>query len=164
MRVLAEHPHCLLKPEHLAGRRVGWGRKDEALVSLARELNVGVDSFVFVDDSSYECALVRESLPEVDVRQVPANAFALPALLRDAASLFCLGAATREDLSRTSAMAAEKLRTEAASAATDLASFLGSLGIVADIGEPDASVLPRLAQLTQRTSSTRPRAATRSSR
>jgi HAD superfamily phosphatase (TIGR01681 family) len=58
-QVLREHPHQVLKDEHFAARRVNWVPKPDNLISLAEELNLGLDSFIFVDDSDHECAAVR---------------------------------------------------------------------------------------------------------
>src|SRR5215472_14578361 len=49
--VLSRHPHQLLREHHFAARRVNWSPKAENLISLAKELNLGLDSFILVDDS-----------------------------------------------------------------------------------------------------------------
>jgi FkbH-like protein len=149
--LLARHPHARLRPEHLAGHRINWASKTDNLRSLADELRVDLASFVFVDDSPHECALVRRELPMVDVRRVPEHACHLPSLLRDAGAAFGVGAVTGEDLLRTRAIQAEKQRVEAARSATDLEGFLRSLALVVEIGPPAAESVPRVAQLTQRT-------------
>jgi FkbH-like protein len=149
--VLARHPHGRLRPEHLAGHRVNWASKADNLRALAEELRVDLSSFVFVDDSPHECALVRRELPMVDVRRVPEHACHLPALLRDAAATFGVGAVTGEDQLRTRAIQAEKQRADAARSATDLEGFLRSLDLSVEIGPPAPSSVARVAQLTQRT-------------
>jgi len=58
--------------------RVNWEPKPDNLVSLAEELNLGLDSFIFVDDSDYECALVRRELPEVEVIRTPVRPVDVP--------------------------------------------------------------------------------------
>jgi FkbH-like protein len=70
-QTFAAHPEFPLRPEHFAAVRVGWGEKSRALLELAAELNLGVDSFVFVDDDARECAEVRENLPGVTVLHRP---------------------------------------------------------------------------------------------
>src|SRR5262249_11723519 len=71
--VLREHPHQILRMEHFAAVRINWEPKIDNLIELAEELNLGLDSFIFVDDSDYECALVRRELPQVEVVQTPAR-------------------------------------------------------------------------------------------
>jgi HAD superfamily phosphatase (TIGR01681 family) len=66
-QVLQEHPHQILRDQHFAAKRVNWESKPENIISLADELNLGLDSFVFVDDSDHECAIVRHRLPQVEV-------------------------------------------------------------------------------------------------
>lgn len=48
-----------LQGEHFVAWRVNWDSKSENLRSPAEELNVGTDSFIFVDDNPLECAEVR---------------------------------------------------------------------------------------------------------
>lgn len=151
MSVLATHPRCRLRPEHVAARRINWQDKAQNLRELAEELHVGLDSFVFIDDSAYECAQVREALPMVEVRQAPERASDLCAVLRSSASMFGGGARTAEDLSRTQAIKDEERRAEAARRAGDLAAFLDSLELVAEIDPPEPEGFARVAQLTQRT-------------
>ncbi|MCI8554838.1 MAG: HAD-IIIC family phosphatase [Clostridiales bacterium] len=59
-----------LREEHVAGWQIGWNSKADSLKKLAEELNLPLDSFVFVDDSAYEIGLVRGLLPEVVAVQV----------------------------------------------------------------------------------------------
>jgi FkbH-like protein len=152
--VLKKHPHQLLRDEHFAAMRVNWVSKADNLVSLAEELNVGLDSFVFVDDSDHECAEVRARLPQVEVVQVPKRAIDIPACLDHVARLEIL-ALTAEDAERTAMYAQERQRKSllggAAQAGTDAASHLERLGMRMRIAFAPASHVPRLAQLTQKT-------------
>ncbi|HEX8864476.1 MAG TPA: HAD-IIIC family phosphatase, partial [Lentzea sp.] len=65
--LLAEHPGMVLRQPDFVARAVNWRPKDENLRELAQELNVGLDSFVFADDSRFERELVSQALPEVRV-------------------------------------------------------------------------------------------------
>ena len=80
--VFAGHPDLLLRPEHLTASRVNWRPKSENLRSLAAELNLGLDSFVFLDDSPIEVAEVRAACPEVLALAVPPDADRAAAFLR----------------------------------------------------------------------------------
>jgi predicted enzyme involved in methoxymalonyl-ACP biosynthesis len=88
-QVFREHPHQLLRDEHFAARRVNWLPKPDNLVSLAEELNLGLDSFVYVDDSDHECAAIRHQLPQVEVVQAPARPVDLPSCLDGVARWRC---------------------------------------------------------------------------
>ena len=152
--VLDNHPHQLLRNEHFAARRVNWQTKPENLAALAEELNLGLDSFIFVDDSDYECAAVRRKWPQVEVIQTPARAVDLPACLDRVARLEVLSL-TAEDRAKTALYAQERKRREfSASAATgsgDLIEHLASLQMRMRVSIDPARQLTRLSQLTQKT-------------
>lgn len=151
LAVLEKHPACRLRQSHLAARRINWQSKVENLRSIAAELNVGLESFVFIDDSPFECAMVREALPMIDVRRVPERAADLPALLAGASGAFATAAITAEDRARTASIQAEARRAEAARDAGSVEAFLASLELRAQIGPAGADSLARVAQLTART-------------
>ncbi len=118
MSVVGTHPGMVLRPEHFSAVRVNWGDKVSNLQALAAELNVGLDSFVFIDDDPFERQSVRERLPQVLVVDLPRD----PALYRS--TLLQLDAfdtlrVTSEDRARgrmyQERRAHERLRTEAGS-------------------------------------------------
>jgi len=153
-QVLKEHPHQLLRDEHFAARRVNWLAKADNLQSLADELNLGLESFVFIDDSDHECAAVRQALPLVEVIQVPRQPVHLPACLDSVARLEVLSL-TAEDLVKTELYAQERRRRESKERAEqgggDSREYLLSLSMKMTIGLNDSSHLARLAQLTKKT-------------
>jgi FkbH-like protein len=152
-QILNEHPHQILKSEHFAAIRVNWEPKPDNLAALAEELNLGLDSFIFVDDSSYECALVRRELPEVEVIQVPARAVDIPSCL-DQVSRLELLSLTVEDLTKTEMYAQERVRRQMrdkAERSGGLEDYLASLEMVMMVGIDDPAPLKRLSQLTQKT-------------
>lgn len=148
--VIDSHPNCLIRRSHLAGWRVNWTDKASNIAALATELNLGLDSFVFVDDSSVECDLVKTRLPEVTVIQAPASFYDLPRLLyRD--GLFDTLAVSSEDAARTASYVAERGRVEAQSSFGSPDEYLASLDLKAIIHEATESELPRVAQLLSKT-------------
>ena len=152
-QVLNEHPHQILKPEHFAAICVNWEPKTDNLVALAEELNLGLDSFIFVDDSDYECALVRRELPEVEVVQTPARPVEVPYCLDQVARLELLSL-TLEDQKKTEMYAQERIRRQLRQNAErngGLEAYLASLEMVMTVGIDDPAPLKRLAQLTQKT-------------
>ncbi len=152
-QVLTEHPHQILKPEHFAATRVNWETKTDNLLALAEELNLGLDSFIFVDDSEHECALVRRELPEVEVIQTPARPVEVPFCL-DQVSRLELLSLTAEDLKKTEMYAQERVRRQLRQNAEErggLEGYLASLEMVMRVGIDDPSPLRRLSQLTQKT-------------
>ena len=70
-RVLREYPDMLIREEHIAAYRIGWGAKSLSILELAEELNLGLDSFLFLDDNPVECAEVGAATPELLGLQIP---------------------------------------------------------------------------------------------
>jgi FkbH-like protein len=152
-QVLNDHPHQILKPEHFAASRVNWEPKTDNLVALAEELNLGLDSFIFVDDSDYECSLVRRELPEVEVIKTPTRPVEVPSCL-DQVSRLELLSLTVEDLKKTEMYAQERVRRQLrqnAERSGGLEGYLASLQMVMTVGIDDPAPLKRLSQLTQKT-------------
>src|SRR5690349_20482183 len=70
-----------LRREHLSGWRLNGRPKSENLKSLAEELRLGLDSFVFIDDNPLECAEVAANAPEVLTLQLPEDPAKIPQFL-----------------------------------------------------------------------------------
>ena len=69
--VFEQRTDMLLREEHFVSRRINWNSKSDNLQSLARELNLGLESFIFVDDNPVECADVEINCPGVLTLQLP---------------------------------------------------------------------------------------------
>jgi FkbH-like protein len=153
-QVFKYHPHQILREEHFAARRVNWLPKAENLFSLAAELNLGLESFVLVDDSDHECASVRQALPEVEVVQTPSKPADVPICLEQVARLEVLSV-TAEDRAKTELYVQEHRRRELKQSSEKtgvaLRDYLVSLNMKMRLGFNDSSHLTRLSQLTQKT-------------
>ncbi|MCK5057480.1 MAG: HAD-IIIC family phosphatase, partial [Candidatus Aminicenantes bacterium] len=114
--VFEKNPGMVLKKEHLAGWIINWQPKSENIKELAKELNLGMDSFIFLDDSPVECAEVRSNCPEVLTLQLPENPENIPLFLKHVWA-FDKVKITGEDRQRTKMYQAEKKRKEAADSA-----------------------------------------------
>ncbi|HEY0964059.1 MAG TPA: amino acid adenylation domain-containing protein [Pseudomonadales bacterium] len=138
-----------LRWEHLTRVCAGWGPKSESVRKLAVDLSLGLDSFVFIDDSPLECEEVLAACPGVLAIQLP------PAQEREAflAHLWLLDAkaATREDAARAQMYAEESQRSIARAATGSYAEFLAALDIRVEMGRVRPDDLARVAQLSQRT-------------
>ncbi len=150
MDVLENHPHSLIKRKHLAAWRVNWKNKAENIISLSEDLNLGLDSFVFVDDSEIECDLVKKMVPEVDVLQVPKKIYLLPSLLMTHGQLDTL-TETNEDRQRTILYQTDAKRKEASKSFATIDEYLYSLDLHAKIHLVEDQEVARVAQLTQKT-------------
>jgi FkbH-like protein len=150
LEVLRRHPHQVLREEHFAALRVNWQPKPDNLRSLAEELNLGLDSIVFVDDSAHECGIVRQTLPMVDVVQTPARAIDIPVCL-DRLSRLEVVALTEEDRRKTEMYVQDRKRRDLAASGIDLPGYLRSLQIEISVGLDDRRQIARIAQLSQKT-------------
>lgn len=148
--VFENHAEMVLRPEHIAHFAVNWEPKPENLRRAAAALNLGLDSFVFVDDHPVECAMMRELAPEVLTIQLPED----PALHERAlARLDCFDQLTlsEEDRRRGAMYREEAARAELRASVPDLESFYRSLDMTLQLARNDPGQLARIAQLTQRT-------------
>ncbi len=149
-RVLREHPDQILREHHFGCIVVNWEDKAANLVRISEELNIGLDSLVFVDDDPHNCELVRGSLPQVLTLQVPRDVSKINRMLLELNEFDALGL-TAEDRQRGQMYAAERSRREIRSNSVDMESFLADLQIRVKVSRADPFSIPRIAQLTQRT-------------
>ena len=148
--VFEQNPGMLLRPEHITASRINWQSKSENLRDLARELNLGVDSIIFVDDNPLECAEVRANCPGALVLELPAEPAKIPEVLHQLWA-FDHWAVTNEDRQRSELYRQGQQREQARSATGDLDEFLRSLKLEIDIRPMQAEDLVRVSQLTHRT-------------
>lgn len=152
MQAIRRHPAMRLRPEHFAAMRINWEDKASNLRSLAEELNIGLDSFVFLDDNPAERSWVRQAAPEVLVPEWPADPVEYKrALLELAATHFHKLGITAEDRKRGESYQAQAERRKLEEAAGSLEDFYRGLEMQAKIGRADSFTIPRIAQLTQKT-------------
>lgn len=150
LEVLRTHPGMLIREEHLAAWQIHWNDKASSLRALAEQLGLGLDAFVFADDSEFECNLVREALPEVEVIHLGGDPSGFAALLHAGAPFDAL-TVSAEDRRRTEMYRAERERVRLRADASSLEDYLAGLGLVAEIAAVDPVSVPRVAQLTQKT-------------
>ncbi len=147
--VFENRADMMLKLENIVAHRINWRSKPENISSLAEELGLGLDSFVFIDDNPVECAQVKAALPQVVTLQLPPDA-AVPQFLAHL-WVFDKVSVTLEDTRRTKMYRENAARQSVEDSTTDIAAFIASLGLVIDIAPPTENDWPRVAQLTQRT-------------
>jgi FkbH-like protein len=66
-----KNPQMVLQKEDIACFVASWDPKAAMLQQIASTLNLGLDSFVFVDDNPAEREHIRQALPEVTVVELP---------------------------------------------------------------------------------------------
>jgi len=149
--VFTKRAACLgLTRDHFAGWKVSWKPKSQSLKELAEELNLGLESFLFLDDNPAEVGEVRSNCPEVLAFALPAEPSEIPGFLRHLWPLDTSGF-TAEDASRTEFYRHEAERREFRLSAPSYADFLRDLHLQVEIAEASLDEVPRIAQLTKRT-------------
>jgi FkbH-like protein len=140
----------IVKRSDFVAWRINWKPKSENLAELARELNLGIDSFAFVDDSPVECNEVQSAHPAVLVLELPRDRSELDAFLRHVWELDRF-AATREDRERTRMYQDEIQRERLRRTTLTLEEFLEKMAIEVTVRPAERGEVPRIAQMTKRT-------------
>jgi FkbH-like protein len=143
------HPDTVLREADFSAFVANWQPKPDNLRAIARELNLGLDSLVFVDDSPFERELVARTLPEVAVAKV--DEVSRFAEVLDREGWFDVLQLTEADLERTGAYAAERRRAEVQAAFSSYDDYLASLQMRAEIAPFSVLYLDRITQLTNKT-------------
>ena len=149
--VFERHPDMVLRREHIAAARINWQDKAVNLREIAAELNLGLDSLVYVDDSEFEVHLVREMVPEVEVIHLPKDQAVESRDRLAACGWFETLNLSAEDARRGALYAAEAQREQLRTGSADLESYYTSLEMTLGIKFADDFSIPRIAQLTQKT-------------
>lgn len=144
------HPEMLIAWEDLAATRINWRPKSENLREIARELNIGSDSLVFLDDNPVERAEVRLNAPDVRVIELPPEPLRYAGALGDV-PWFDQVAISSEDRARPQLYRKQRERTEAGAGFADITQFLTSLEMRAVIGEYSDRTAERIHQLIGKT-------------
>jgi FkbH-like protein len=150
IEVFKRRPEMPLKLEKLVAWRINWLPKSENIKSLAEELNLGLDSFIFIDDNPVECSEVKANCPEVLTLQLPQDTETIPLFLQHVWAFDRLKL-TETDKQRTELykqnVERERLRTQT----LDFEQFLAELELNIAISPMQSEQLARVSQLTERT-------------
>ena len=149
-RVFEKNPGMVLKREDLVSSRINWQSKSENLRSLSAELQLGMDSFIFLDDSAVECGEVEARCPEVLSLKLPEKESDFKRFLSHVWAFDHLKT-TEEDRQRSDLYAREAERKQLLAQSMCLEDFLAGLEIQLEFLPLTKTNLPRVAQLTQRT-------------
>ena len=141
-----KHPDMVLKLEDIVNFKANWEPKSENIRRMAAELNLGLDSFVFVDDNAAEIEIVRQFVPEVTPLQLGPDPSEYVAQLQDS-RLFEPQSITEEDAERTTQYRSEAQRKALEATVTDMGSYLESLAMEGTFSEFTSVDVPRLSQL-----------------
>lgn len=145
-----EHPDMLLKEDDFAVFIANWDDKATNIRRIAKDLNIGLDSIVFVDDNPFEREVVRNLVSEVAVPELPDDAALIPRTL-SAAGYFEMISFTQEDAERNSQYAANVKRDSVLQEYTDISEFLSSLDMTILFSPFDSVGRKRITQLINKT-------------
>jgi FkbH-like protein len=153
--VFRDHPEMILRRPDIAAFVANWEDKAGNLRTIAAQLNIGLDSLVFVDDNPVERARIREDLPMVAVPELPEDPAHYVRCLADA-GYFEAVSFTVEDRQRAEQYAANTRRDEFLESSGSVEDFLRRLEMSTLCGPFAAVDLPRVTQLINKTNQFNP--------
>jgi FkbH-like protein len=145
-----KHPEMVLRETDIAAFIANWDDKATNLRRIATELNIGLDSLVFVDDNPFERNIVRRELPEVQVPELPEDPSLFDMTISDAGYFEALEI-TNEDLTRSASYQVTRALRRGDVATSDLDGYLASLEMKLLWKRFDQNSLKRLTQLINKT-------------
>jgi FkbH-like protein len=150
LEAIDRHPEMVLRRSDFAGWRINWRDKVENLAELVAELNLGLNSVVFIDDSPVERGRVRSAFPEVLVPEWPADKMAYASALL-ALDCFEPPSLNETDARRSALYAIDRARKESQQQAVSLDEWLESLQLRVTVEPLNDANLARASQLLNKT-------------
>jgi FkbH-like protein len=150
MKVISEHPHMLLREKHFAAIKINWQNKVQNMIEVAKEINIGLDGLVFIDDNPREREQVKQVLPQVLVIDLPSSPFLYRQTLEDINDFNVL-ALTEEDKMRGEMYLARKKREELRESISSLEDFLKSLEMKVVIRPANEMSMQRIVRMVNKT-------------
>ncbi len=144
------HPDSVLKIDDFTVFKANWKTKSENLLDIANELNIGLDSLVFLDDSSREREIIRQQLPEVSVLDVGEGIENFLSIL-DQSGFFEVTSLQKEDVKRTQYYQENFKRGKFERNFEDYSVYLHSLEMFAEIQPFIPVYFERITQLINKT-------------
>jgi len=144
------HAHMLLRVEDFAAFEANWNDKASSIREIARKLSLGLDSFVFLDDSPLEREWVRSQIPELAVVELGSSVFHYVRDLDRGRHFFAISLSS-EDRARAEQYKDEAVRKHLQATSQSLDEFLAHLQLRASCAAVDAGNLTRVTQLTNKT-------------
>lgn len=151
IEIIQNHPHMVLREDDFAAMRINWETKPENMQELARELNLGLDSFVFIDDMIAEREAIKSLLPMVEVPDFPKSLDDLPDFFREIYKIFFKKISMTEEDSKKTQQYRENAQRNELETNLDFDSFLRNLQICIEPVEFNDTTMKRLFQILQKT-------------
>lgn len=131
-------------------KKINWNPKSVNINEIRKDLNIGFESILFIDDSAFEIGEVKTAHPEIHVLQYPQEQYLSPRFLIDSGLLW-RGQITNEDKLRNESFKANNARKDLAESMQTESEYLKSLALTSNLFELTNDNLDRLSQMTQKT-------------
>lgn len=148
--VFHEKQDMPLSLDDFAVQKISWDTKNRSIEEIASTLNIGKDSIVFVDDNPVERELVKSTLAEVAVPDLPDDATGYLSVLQEK-NYFEKLFITNDDINKLEQYKQNTHRAELKSETGDINEFLSNLGTVLNVEVANSKHLPRVHQLFTKT-------------
>jgi FkbH-like protein len=150
--VFERHPDMILKMDDFVTYRINWKDKAENIENIAQELNIGLDSIVFIDDNPAEREFVKQMLPDVCIPHFPEYPYLYPEFIEEINSkYFNAYKLTDEDLLKTQDYKENIKRIQYKEQFYDVDGYLRGLEIKLTLERLNKINIVRFAQMTQKT-------------
>ena len=150
IKAIREHPYMVLKENHFACVRINWNDKVSNMKEIADELNIGLESFVFVDDDPVNREYMKINMPQILTVDFPEDPSRYTETIKEMNDFSVLNI-TQEDQSRGKMYAEQQKRSQLEQSAPDLENFLKQLDLKISIKNANEFTIPRISQLTLKT-------------
>ena len=150
IKVIREHPYMILKEENFASIQINWDDKVTNMKRIAQEINIGLDSMVFMDDDPVNREFVKKSIPQILVIEMPKDSSEYITTIENLIE-FSVEKITSEDKTRAEMYDRKRIVSELEKSSLNIESFLKELESKITIQEVNEFTLPRISQLTLKT-------------
>jgi len=150
LETMEKHPYMVLKPEHFISMKINWNNKAQNMQEIADEINIGLDSLVFLDDSEFEREVIMNKFPEIYTPVLPKDFSEYPNFIRQL-DVFDFLSLTGDDFARNKMYKSNIQRDNLRKSTMNIEDFYYSLDMEATINKITPFQVPRIAQMTQKT-------------
>ncbi|MDO6355393.1 HAD-IIIC family phosphatase [Caloramator sp. CAR-1] len=152
IEVFTKHEHMVLKEEDFVITKINWDNKIDNIKQISVELNIGLDSIVYIDDNEVECEQIRHFLPDVTVPVFPKDTSALPEFINEVYKKYFFTLNVTDEDKNKSLMYKQNIeRQRMLNVVNNLEEFLYSLQTEIKVWKATNNDVERIAQLTQKT-------------
>jgi FkbH-like protein len=149
--VFEKHPSMILNKDHITISRINWNDKASSIQEIASELNIGLDSIVFMDDSDFEIDSVRKCLPMIESIQLHQKKALEHKNILSSCGLFDSLYTTEEDKKRSKMYLDDNKRKKIFEKSLSMNDYYMLLEMIPEIKFLDKISIPRVAQIMQKT-------------